>query len=407
MEMRESTDVLFKVLITYAIIAETLQCGITTHIEIAHRAYEFYDGRRVMQAQVGEKTVDFQKLIVEHQDAFQAGNPYPDAYYNPICQYGVYHDISEDTHWTPFMNATINYIRNHYPPPWNKATEKLIVFLLGLISHQVADVSWHSLGINHGFLSVMGDVNYHGSFDNAHSDGDPGGDVLNQYELNTNYIHELSDWYVPVDDLVNIYRELYGADRMPESVIEECTMFLFLGRLGEQLAIAKLLPKYASKSPFLVDKLNDFFLGGVFDMSVWTTNIWDKALFMLDKGTSACDLPHNPLYISCNMTNLEAPPRKQQGSRNAEKNGFFVASRFPGLSRGDVLIRRTKRGVYLSASKRVKHLFKKQAELSEYHQNKTLDQYSRLNDAKVKTAISSYTLSRPYARVGGFKDRIT
>jgi hypothetical protein len=32
----------------------------------------------------------------------------------------------------------------------------------------MADVTWHSLGIDQGFLATMGDVNFHGSFDAAH-----------------------------------------------------------------------------------------------------------------------------------------------------------------------------------------------------------------------------------------------
>jgi hypothetical protein len=37
--------------------------------------------------------------------------------------------------------------------------------------------------------------------------------------------------YVPVDDLLNIYEELYGEpDRVPRDVIENCTTLLFLGR---------------------------------------------------------------------------------------------------------------------------------------------------------------------------------
>lgn len=39
-----------------------------------------------------------------------------------------------------------------------QATEKLVAFLFGIASHMVADVSWHSLGIDQGFLKVMGEV---------------------------------------------------------------------------------------------------------------------------------------------------------------------------------------------------------------------------------------------------------
>lgn len=39
-----------------------------------------------------------------------------------------------------------------------QATEKLVAFLFGIASHMVADVSWHSLGIDQGFLKTMGEV---------------------------------------------------------------------------------------------------------------------------------------------------------------------------------------------------------------------------------------------------------
>lgn len=33
-----------------------------------------------------------------------------------------------------------------------------MAFLFGIASHMVADVSWHSLGIDQGFLKAMGEV---------------------------------------------------------------------------------------------------------------------------------------------------------------------------------------------------------------------------------------------------------
>ena len=39
-----------------------------------------------------------------------------------------------------------------------QATEKLVVFMFGIVSHQIADILWHSLGIDQGFLATMGNV---------------------------------------------------------------------------------------------------------------------------------------------------------------------------------------------------------------------------------------------------------
>ena len=47
----------------------------------------------------------------------------------------------------------------------------------------------------------------------------------------------------------------------------------------------QLYPLYAVNSPFLVDELNGYFLGGIDDMSVWVQNVWRRTIKMLDNGT--------------------------------------------------------------------------------------------------------------------------
>lgn len=42
----------------------------------------------------------------------------------------------------------------------------------------MADITWHSLGIDQGFLRIMANVNFHGSFSTAHPLGDAGGDMV-------------------------------------------------------------------------------------------------------------------------------------------------------------------------------------------------------------------------------------
>ena len=65
-----------------------------------------------------------------------------------------------------------------------------------------------------------------------------GGDVLNLFGLDMSYIGKLTKWYVPVDDLLGIYRVLYdGEERITREVIENCTTLLFLGRCACQLLV--------------------------------------------------------------------------------------------------------------------------------------------------------------------------
>ncbi|XP_065055782.1 phosphatidylinositol-glycan-specific phospholipase D-like isoform X2 [Rhopilema esculentum] len=84
-----------------------------------------------------------------------------------------------------------------------------------------------------------------------------------------------------------------------QEIIEECTTLLFLAWLGEKIAGAKLFKKYAKKSPFLHEKLHNYFLGGIHDMAAWTNEIWSHTETMMEHGTEACHIPRNTLFITC------------------------------------------------------------------------------------------------------------
>ena len=83
-------------------------------------------------------------------------------------------------------------------------------------------------------------MNFHGSFPDAHSVGDPGGDVVNQFELDATYISDLGDWYIPYKDLYNIYYQYYGKEVLTEADIIECSSLLFLGRLIFYILLHKI-----------------------------------------------------------------------------------------------------------------------------------------------------------------------
>ncbi|XP_075441702.1 phosphatidylinositol-glycan-specific phospholipase D [Ascaphus truei] len=266
-------------------------CGISTHIEIAHRALEYFSQT--------DGNFNYRELLQKHPEAYQAGSVYPDAFYQGICKQGKYHDVSEDSHWTPFLNASISYIRKVYRRPWDEGAQRLVAFLFGIASHMVSDVTWHSLDIDQGFLSTMGAVDFLGSYGDAHRTGDFGGDVLSQFELDFDYLQ--TKWYIPVKDLVNIYEDLYGRTAITESIIIDCTYILFLQMYGEVLAVSKLYPSIARKSPFLVERFHEYFLGGVDDMAFWSTNIFQLTSRMLDNGSSDCNMPENPIFLQCNV----------------------------------------------------------------------------------------------------------
>ena len=59
----------------------------------------------------------------------------------------------------------------------------------------MADVTWHSLGIDQGFLQVMANINFHGSFSTAHPLGDIGGDMVSIFEGDVHDIALSKTWY--------------------------------------------------------------------------------------------------------------------------------------------------------------------------------------------------------------------
>ncbi|XP_053914138.1 phosphatidylinositol-glycan-specific phospholipase D isoform X2 [Cuculus canorus] len=370
--------------ILYHFCQRCIPSGISTHVEIAHRALEFFIKH--------EGNVNYRQLLLNHQDAFQAGSTYPDAFYPSICKSGIFHDVSEDTHWSPFLNASIQYIRRNYPQPWEEATEKLVAFLFGIASHMVADVSWHSLGIDQGFLKAMGEIDFRGSYSEAHNAGDFGGDVLSQFELDFSYL--ASSWYVPAKDLAAIYKEFYGREIITESTITDCTYLLFLELHGERLAVGKLFPTYASKSPFLVDKFHEYFLGGVDDMAFWTNNIFELTGHMLDNGTSGCFVPENPLFINCTRKQKDSYVNKQS-KHECRKNTTSLLTKT--LEKN---INYTERGVHFNIQSWATNSLRLINRAFTTSVWRALAATHQKSSKHISKPAASYFLTSPYARLG-------
>uniref|UniRef100_A0A5F8G8I1 Phosphatidylinositol-glycan-specific phospholipase D n=1 Tax=Monodelphis domestica TaxID=13616 RepID=A0A5F8G8I1_MONDO len=374
----------FVLIILFHLFQRSTSCGISTHIEIAHRALEFFNQQ--------DGTINYRQLLLEHQDAYQAGSVFPDAFYPNICKGGRYHQVSEDTHWTPFLNASIHYIRETYPFPWDKDTEKLVAFLFGIVSHMVADVSWHSLGIEQGFLRTMGEIDFHGSYKDAHPVGDFGGDVLSHFEFNFNYLGR--KWYVPVKDLMGIYKILHGKEIITKKAIIDCSYLQFLELYGEMLVISKLYPNFAKKSPFLVEQFQDYFLGGLDDMAFWSTNMFHLTSYMLQNGTSDCSLPENPLFMTCGPKHNDSLGTKLQKNICHQTINVSLAENTKGN------INYTERGVFFSvdswAHDSVSFLYltftKKMRKVFAREQPKQHNYVSQ--------PIASYFLSFPYVKLG-------
>eukprot|EP01137_Pigoraptor_chileana_P012005 Opistho-2@63761 len=294
----------------------------------------------------------------------QAGNPFPDAMFAPC---GANGNDAENTHWTPFLKAAAEYVHETYPQPWDEATEKLVVFLLGLVSHQVADISWHSLGIDQGLLTSMGGTNFHGDgLGRAQAVGDRLDDAIVHFDMEMGYDQTVGHWYLPLHDLVPIYRKMDNNTDVTIGTLLKCTSLLFLGRFGEKLALSNIYLDTSEgalagfeerRSPFLADNFVSYFLDGVDDMAQWTANVWDAVIEVVEHGTEGCDLPNNPLYVRCgnsSATNARLPPMSGRAPAKAEEirrhyeTRFAMAAPFMGKAEGLVTAEPHLRGVRLS-----------------------------------------------------------
>ncbi|KAF0878328.1 PHLD phospholipase, partial [Crocuta crocuta] len=380
-------------------------CGLSTHIEIGHRALEF------LHLQDGH--INYKELLLKHQDAYQAGAVFPDAFYPSICERGQFHDVSESTHWTPFLNASVHYIRENYPLPWAEDTEKLVAFLLGVTSHMVADVSWHSLGIPQGFLRTMAAVDFHGSYSEAHPAGDFGGDVLSQFQFNFNYLAR--HWYVPVEDLLEIYKKLYGREVITKSAIVDCTYLQFLEMYGEMLAVSKLYPTYSRKSPFLVEQFQEYFLGGLDDMAYWSTNIYRLTSFMLENGTRffsftfqiigyrglspIMDLTSCPSFVTLFSQSVPFCCSSFSSSK-VQKSDFHRNLTVSLTKEVEKNINYTKRGVFFRVDSWTSDSLTFMYQALERNIRTMFTGDSQQSLKHVSSPLASYFLSVPYARLG-------
>lgn len=378
-----------------------LSCGPITHMLISGRAGQFFDSTN--------RFISYKQLLDKHRDALQAGSTFPDSFYDPLCFGGRYHDISEDTHWTPFLNASIHYIRRTYPPPWDQATEKLVSFLLGVVSHQVADIVWHSLGINEGFLSTMAKVNFHGDFPSAHTFGDLGGEFISMVDLDADLVIDLKKWYVPSTDLYNIYSELYGRRRISLLDIEACSIQMLLESLAVSLSQKEVYPGIIDRSPFLGQEMENYFLGGVNDMVGWTHRKWKNVVTMLEQGTGDCNMTHNPLFVTCGK---KKPNRRDENLQN----GFYVKYGQHNLTVDDLNITRSHRGVTIQLSNSLKGFIeKKRAEINTSKIKLNIQHHN--SKKREDVLVTQYSVNSSYANFGwslssgdvdgdGYKDTI-
>ncbi|EGG22678.1 glycosylphosphatidylinositol phospholipase D [Cavenderia fasciculata] len=256
----------FMIIFILIVLPKSEACGMTTHNEVARRAFNFSSFQDYPQ---------FQTLIPQYLSSFQAGASFPDWGYD--C--GNSGNESESAHWPPFLrNATV-YLKKTYPQPWSEAGAKLAVFLMGVLSHQVADISWHSIGgIHEGLIRAMAGQDFNSDYSIAHTNADVGGEYVLAYNYDLSWL--VDRWDVPISDVKNIY-SMMNYD-VSEFTLLRCNAILFAGAMAVKEGGKLLYPEIASKSQFLIDHYQDYFNGGLDDMAMWTSYCWPVLMGWMD-----------------------------------------------------------------------------------------------------------------------------
>ncbi|MCB9475912.1 MAG: FG-GAP repeat protein [Deltaproteobacteria bacterium] len=274
-------------LLTAATAGSALAAGMITHNTVGQRALMYF---------ASAEYPEYAEMMREHQDAFQAGTTFPDWGY----AMDGFHDEAEEAHWEPFTAFAINWVRENKTQPWDEHTQRLLVFLLGSTAHGVADVSWHSLNStraygptgpysfeDEGLITVMSRQDFNYDWGAAHSHADLVDEFMVSKELDVDWLR--SDWWAPIDDLVEIYHAYFTAYMGRESLITaenlETGLSIFvLGSQSSALGGWVFWEQKAMISPWLAEQFQDWHLGGVDDMSVWTNYIWHDIIDWAENG---------------------------------------------------------------------------------------------------------------------------
>ncbi|KAI8139150.1 hypothetical protein BJV82DRAFT_628349 [Fennellomyces sp. T-0311] len=260
------------------LISLTAGCGITIHTEVTYRSLELFEPLTKVQSSY--------KSILERSDGFvQAGSFFPDWGYQCLG----YNQQAEDAHWAPFIRTAIDYVKEKYPNARSGGdphAEGLVAFVFAIMSHDVADVRWHSLqGLKGYFMEAMAQMDFHGEFSQAHTAADTGAEFTLQHSTRLNYIN--ATWHVPVRDIVNIYARLYQNQsiRVPsqDHLIYCMTTAFAASRIDIEFG-RFMFGYYGAKSPFLVKELVDYYKGGLQDMSASVAECHDDIINAFEGG---------------------------------------------------------------------------------------------------------------------------
>ncbi|KAF9209451.1 Glycosylphosphatidylinositol specific phospholipase D1 [Haplosporangium sp. Z 27] len=273
-------------------------CGTSTHGEIAYRAsqllststkspvstIEQFGGQYSYKVPVEMNRGplhDFEALIRERKEMLLAGSFFPDWGYN--CIGLKWNDAAEEAHWPPFVEAALQYLFDTYPTPWTDHPKGIIGFLFGIVSHSLSDLSWHSLqGLQEGFIRAQAATAFGGDYATSHNIADEGGDYILSHMRKLDHLEV--DWKVPVKDVIEIYKKRNFT--IVESELVQCLFKGYAGSQAKARLTSTIFDRGADRSSFLMEHIEEYPMGGFYDMTEWTLQCWDGLSRYLNKDPS-------------------------------------------------------------------------------------------------------------------------
>ncbi|KAL6065388.1 Glycosylphosphatidylinositol specific phospholipase D1 [Balamuthia mandrillaris] len=178
-----------------------------------------------------------------------------------------------------------------------------------------------------GFIQALAEANYgertNGYPNEAHTEADVGGEFMLAYELDLSYL--VYDWYLPVQDLQKISQmPQLGWPLLPAHVYELCNLELYAEVHAIKDLVGKLLfPTFAKEAPWMVDQLQDYWMGGVNNNAVWTDICWLNLMKWLKTGKADgyCipEMNYNPASAEQAIRHQKAMERAQHRMRQILK----------------------------------------------------------------------------------------
>ncbi|KAF9432822.1 Glycosylphosphatidylinositol specific phospholipase D1 [Entomortierella beljakovae] len=192
-------------------------------------------------------------------------------------------------------------------------------FLFGVVAHSLSDLSWHSLqGLQEGFIRAQAATSFSGDYAKAHTLADEGGDYVLRHMRDLNHLQV--DWIVPVKDMMEVYR--IRNFTVVESEFVQC---LAKGYAGSQ-AKARLTPPFFEKNanqastPFLMEQMEEYPMGGFYDMTDWTLQCWNGLSKYLNKDPSTnLTSPQEPFNLCDEL--MDEKTRKSTTPLSTKRKG--------------------------------------------------------------------------------------